>query len=983
MPKAPKSVVTKLDLTLESHQNLVLQWIADPKVKAVLLAPPCGTSSAARNIQLDDEDNLPMPLRSWDEPDGILGLEGSDFMRVAAANILYDFIARVYDLCCALNKPCIVENPRSSLFWCVTPWRDRQFSHCDVVQDHQACAYGSCRPKWTRLIANFEQVQTINLVCDMKHKHEEWGVVSKGAKRVFATSLEVHYPSKLCEAIVHAFVLRLQELHVDIPTPQPITAMAQAFTGVQPTSAKLPALIPEFRSRFALLLQCDICVWPAPSPCCKQAKLLHSFNLGEFDGDVELLSSEFAAACQTVHLDVKPVLASFTEARGTFKCDIYGQCWTPEEFVQQACQAVHPMAAERVLPPQLIDVVNFHVKHSPDHVAKVRADFISKWTKRALQLQSVEDKTRESMDEHLARALKGKRIELFREMLLATEFPDVQVCDELLKGADLTGDIPCANMLPPKFSPALCTENMLRQKAALTRNQVLADCQSSGDRDLDNTVWTKTQEETEKGWLLGPFDPKEVPTSAPLSRRFGLVQKHGKIRLIDDFSESSVNSAVSVCESPVLHTVDVAASLLVLWFRECRNAGIHPELHVRTFDLSSAYRQIGLSKHGREFSFIRVFDPTCNAPRLFQGTVLPFGAVRSVHSFLRCARALWWIGVVGCKLLWTSFYDDFICVSQLPLCNCAELTVIALFKLLGWAFAESGDKCVPFGCHAEALGVLFNLKDSCQGAAFVTNTEKRIDELCAEIQSVLDSGKLMRKHAQRLRGRMLFADAQIYGRTGRRCLAVLGAFAEGKKVALSHKDRLFLGLFRNLLRSNVPRELCAPSNSNVVMFTDACYEIDSRDIVCGVGGVLHAPCGSKQFFSLALTAEQCRSLGSERKKQLIFEAETLAALIAVKVWSSFMSNQKCLLFVDNEGTKFSLLKGFNENVIVDKLAELFVCLESELHSYTWLCRVPSLSNVADAPSRGDLTWVTQHGSVDVSSQAASVLDDVLSCLKLG
>lgn len=214
-------------------------------------------------------------------------------------------------------------------------------------------------------------------------------------------------------------------------------------------------------------------------------------------------------------------------------------------------------------------------------------------------------------------------------------------------------------------------------------------------------------------------------------------------------------------------------------------------------------------------------------------------------------------------------------------------------------------------------------------------------------------------------------------------MAVLGAFAEGKKVILSPKDRLFLGLFRNLLKSNVPRELCAPSSSNVVMFTDACYEVDSRNVICGLGGVMRAPCGSKQFFSLALTAEQCRSLGSEHKKQLIFEAETLAALIAVKMWSSFMTNQKCLLFVDNEGTKFSLLKGFNDNLVVDKLAELFVCLESELRSYTWLCRVPSLSNVADAPSRGDVTWVTQHGYVDVSSQAACALDDVLSYFKLG
>lgn len=95
---------------------------------------------------------------------------------------------------------------------------------------------------------------------------------------------------------------------------------------------------------------------------------------------------------------------------------------------------------------------------------------------------------------------------------------------------------------------------------------------------------------------------------------------------------------------------------------------------------------------------------------------------------------------------------------------------------------------------------------------------------------------------------MLFADAQIYGWTGRRCLNVLSAFADGKKVILASKDRLFLELFSNLLRANVPRELKAPNKANVVMFTDACYEVDSRDRVCGICGVMNTPCGSKEFF---------------------------------------------------------------------------------------------------------------------------------------
>ena len=61
--------------------------------------------------------------------------------------------------------------------------------------------------------ATFEQVCTISALCDGKHEHNAWGIVKFGAKRAsFATSLEVHYPRGLCEAIVKALMLKFAEL---------------------------------------------------------------------------------------------------------------------------------------------------------------------------------------------------------------------------------------------------------------------------------------------------------------------------------------------------------------------------------------------------------------------------------------------------------------------------------------------------------------------------------------------------------------------------------------------------------------------------------------------------------------------------------------------------------------------------------------------------------------------------------------------------
>ena len=51
---------------------------------------------------------------------------------------------------------------------------------------------------------------------------------------------------------------------------------------------------------------------------------------------------------------------------------------------------------------------------------------------------------------------------------------------------------------------------------------------------------------------LGPFDPQQIPSHYPLSRRFGVVQGE-KTRCMDDFSRSHVNACVQA-PKPQSHT---------------------------------------------------------------------------------------------------------------------------------------------------------------------------------------------------------------------------------------------------------------------------------------------------------------------------------------------------------------------------------------------------------------------------------------------
>ena len=62
-------------------------------------------------------------------------------------------------------------------------------------------------------------------------------------------------------------------------------------------------------------------------------------------------------------------------------------------------------------------------------------------------------------------------------------------------------------------------------------------------------VWRKSQEELQKGWLLGPFSPDEIAQRVGpeylVSRRFG-VDQGGDVRVIDDYSQSMCNPAFAL-----------------------------------------------------------------------------------------------------------------------------------------------------------------------------------------------------------------------------------------------------------------------------------------------------------------------------------------------------------------------------------------------------------------------------------------------------
>lgn len=216
--------------------------------------------------------------------------------------------------------------------------------------------------------------------------------------------------------------------------------------------------------------------------------------------------------------------------------------------------------------------------------------------------------------------------------------------------------------------------------------------------------------------------------------------------------------------------------------------------------------------------------------------MLRFGAIKSVHSFLRLARAIWWLGVVGCCLFWSSFFDDYIVFSPPPLARSSELSAIALFRLLGWIFAEEGRKCKPFGETCEALGVFFDLTASNCYVCKISDTASRVEDISGEIQRLLEYGFIVQAETQKLRGRMQFAESQVYGRTGKRRIACLRDFASRRRTKISMRDAIFLRLFLSLIKSDEPRVISLHPPKSVVLKTEACYELSLVSEYVALGG---------------------------------------------------------------------------------------------------------------------------------------------------
>ena len=138
----------------------------------------------------------------------------------------------------------------------------------------------------------------------------------------------------------------------------------------------------------------------------------------------------------------------------------------------------------------------------------------------------------------------------------------------------------------------------------------------------------------------------------------------------------------------------------------------------------------------------------------------------------------------------------------------------------------------------------------------------------------------------------------------------------------------------------------------MLLFTDASFNPEDALWPCGLGGVLCDETGTQvAAISISLTKHDLEVLGYPAKSTVIFEAELLALVLCVKLWRKMLRNRPCVMYVDNNGTRDVAISGSARTWPGSSLVAALLKQEDAACLTAWYARVPSSSNIADAPSR--------------------------------
>jgi hypothetical protein len=210
--------------------------------------------------------------------------------------------------------------------------------------------------------------------------------------------------------------------------------------------------------------------------------------------------------------------------------------------------------------------------------------------------------------------------------------------------------------------------------------------------------------------------------------------------------------------------------------------------------------------------------------------------------------------------------------------------------------------------------------------------------------------------AAKLKGKLMFADPQFWGKPGRAFMRALGErqYSPGRTTTIDLPLWLALHQWLHILDKAKPRG-CAPvadQKVQAVIFTDGYYPDNKGPKEPGIGGVVFVEGKWPAFFSEVVQSGEMASW--QTRKTQIVPIEMLAAVRALQVFDDYIKGTRVIFFIDSEAVEGALVKGYSRREDLCELVGVFWALVRALDCDVYIERIPTDANLADTPSRGAL-----------------------------
>ena len=297
-----------------------------------------------------------------------------------------------------------------------------------------------------------------------------------------------------------------------------------------------------------------------------------------------------------------------------------------------------------------------------------------------------------------------------------------------------------------------------------------------------------------------------------------------------------------------------------------------------------------------------------------------------------------------------NYFDDF--GSFIP----EELAAAALETFSG-SLADlrsdlNNDKSA-LGRELKFLGLTGNFPQISSGVLLrIFLPDDKITAWSACIDEFIASRSITHKQLAKLIGRLSFTQTSIFGRFGRTLLRPLhkklrqhpfeGRFSPG--------ELSLLAWWSASLRASRPRIVYLKSpRPEYIIYTDAATSTAMlAAIVIDVASFESDP-----HFAAVIDEEADKVwFDTFLETNLIYGLEMIAVIATMFVLRKFLSGRNVIFYVDNLNTKDSLVKGYSDSPVIDRLIEILWAFVQSSGAWVWIEHAPGTRNIAGRPTRG-------------------------------